>query len=540
MPRALLPADLRQPATWLLSLTWAGRTFRLSSRPVVVVSDSPLGDDTYAYEGGLADLQIEQTLAILSDSPDQRSVSIEALLPVDVPAMIADGHDLASATGELALWLDGTTYEKRLVLVSGRVSQPEYGGIDEAIAFSLVEEPYDDTALIPGTIDRITTTTWPSAAEGALGAVYPIVFGAPGRFMRDGAEVRTAGSPALPIVYDATLGEADTLLIAGHRCVATEVYLWYATDAVDGTTAGPFTIVYANDGLGRECATIDVTAATAALRQAGEWWVSWSQGDAMVSPYFAGKGLTTAGEMIRYMADQGSLRWNRGRLQSAIGLGLRIDGYIDDQVVPWEWVTDNLLPVLPVSVTADDEGLFVVVWRHDARTEHAIDHLEVGPGIARVGRVEYDRKPHEIMNEQRIGYALNAASGDVQRQYILTPDRDAADPEQHTSAVVRSSALRYGGIRSERLDSDVIADDASAAYVAAWRAMAYGFASRLVTYEMGTERAWWDLGDVVTLTDAELALVDAVALVQSMTITDVGIVTVRLQILDDIETREVT
>ncbi len=539
MPRALLPADLAQPAVWLLTLTWAGRVFRIASRDVAVASSSPLGTDSYQYEGGLAPIDVEQALATLADAPEQRSVSIEVLLPCDVPAMIQEGHDLAAARGEVALWLEGTAFEDRLVLVSGAASQPEYGGIDEAIAFSIVDEPYDDTALIPGPTERVTTTTWPNAAEGAIGSVYPIVFGAPGRYMREGVEARTAGSPALPVEYDATLGEVETLLIEGERCAATEVYVWFASDSVEGETEGPFTIVYADDGLGHECATLDVTAASAALRQAGEWWICWSEGDARLSPYFAGKGINTAGEMIRYMADRGSLKWNRGRLQSAIGLGLRIDGYIDDQVVPWEWVADNLLPILPVSASSDEEGLFLVVWRHDARATDAIDHLEVGPGISRTGRVEYDRKPRELVNEWRIGYALNGAAGEMQRQYILTPNREPADPEQHTSAMARSSALRYGGTRSERLDTDVIADDSSAAYVAAWRIMAFGFASRLVTYEVGTERAWWDLGDVVTLTDAELAFVDVVALVQSMTITDIGVVTVRLQILDDIETREV-
>ena len=549
MPRALLPSDLTQPATWLLSLTWAGRTFRLSSQPVEVTSDS----GTYQYTGGLSPIDIEQALALLADSPDQRSVSIEALLPeVDVPAMIADGHDLAAARGELALWYEGTTYEERLVLVDGRASQPEYGGADEAIAFSLVEEPYDDTAMIPPSTAKVSPATWADSGDGSIGAIYPTVFGAPGVWTApDGTVTEGPGSPGVCIKYDSTTGRAWKLLIADHRCVATTAKIWYPIDGAEGAILGPYAITYETDGLGREVAVIDlVTVAIAeyAMRSAGEWWICWSEGDAMESPYRSGVGLSRAGDVLRYMADRSSLRWNRGRLMAAAAqLGARVDGFYNERITPWEWVVDNLLPLVPVSVSSDEDGLYPVIWRHDARASQAIDHLEVGAGIARTARVEYDKKPHEVVNEWTVRHSKNPASGEFQRATILTPNRDADDPEQFSNAHARSSSLRYASpytmlplVRADEVASDIVYADSTAAYVAAWHVMAYGFASRSITYEMGTERAWWDLGDVVTLTDAELAMVEVVALVQSMTITDVGIVTVRLQILDDIETRQLT
>jgi hypothetical protein len=542
MPRPVIPSDLREDAIWLLSLSWAGRTWRVATKPVVVSSDSPLGTDTYQYEGGLGDLDVEHALAVFADSPDERSVSLDLILSdVDVAAVVQDGHDLAAATGELALWLDGTTYEERLVVVRGRVSQPEYGAEGEPISFSLVEEPYDDVARFPASGMVVNSTTWPDAAEDAVGATYPTVFGAPGVWKNaSGTAQNTPGSPALCVDYDAT-NFAQKLLIAWHPCQASQVRVWFPVDGADGTVEGPFTITYEVDGLGQRCAVLDVSAATADLRGAGEWWIVWYDGDAMISPFRAGAGLTTAGEMLRYMADMSSLTWNRGKLIAASGfLQSRIDGYIDEHVSPWEWVQDNILPLLPASVASDEQGLFVVVWRHDANATDAIDHLEAGPGINRVGLVSYDRKPREIVSGWTVSYALNSATNEYQKRLILTADVDLDDPETYSSAHARSSYLRYGSKRADVIETDIVYSDATAAYVANWHIMAHGFAARLVTYEMALDRGWWDLGDVVTLTDDELALDEVVALVQAIRLSDVGVIEVTLQILDDVETRGVT
>jgi hypothetical protein len=339
-------------------------------------------------------------------------MALEVDWPEDVAALIAKGHDLATARGEIALLPAGATWEERRVLLVGQVSQPEYGAVGEAVSFSLVQDPFDDVNLVPSRSARITRAKHSNCADGAIGNYYPTVIGSPGRYVEtDGTITYVAGSPAHSISYLDVSAATDTLLIAGHRCAATEVRIWYSVEGTtDGGTTLPLPIAYATDSDGITYAYVDISGQTAEVTGAGTYAAVWSEGPGLISPFRAA-GITSIGEAMAWAAVMSSIPCH---VAAWVGLADElpwpVGGYIDDPCSPSEWMQDNLLPLVPVSIACDAEGLYPLLWRHDARRDHAIRTIRAGEGFERASRVRYTRAPRDILNEIRVGWAFDAVS----------------------------------------------------------------------------------------------------------------------------------
>lgn len=544
----LYPAQATEEVVWVLTVEWAGVAWRWSSSPVSIDWTEPSGrTSTIEATGGLDALDLDRALSGLSSMPDQRSMSIEVVWPDDVAALIAEGHDLATARAEIAIAPPGYGWEDRIVVLRGAVSQPEYGGNGEPVAFSVVQDPFDDTMQVPPEAARINDGKFPNCAEGVRGRYYPIVFGRPGVYIdTDGTTKYIAGSPALPINYAA--GVAAELLIAGHRCEATQVRIWYAIDGtVDGGTTSAINIQYADDSEGQVYAYVDISGEAAEVRAAGAWAVVWSEGPAMISPFIAA-GIRTVGELLAWCAVTSSIPCHSAAFV-AIGdeLTWPIGGYIDEPVSPWEWAQDNILPIVPISLAADAEGLYPLLWRHDARRDAAIRTIRAGEGYERVGRVRYTRAPRETQNQIRVAWAYDSEADEHRCESMLTPEvrtGTATSGAEVLSTVrqgatfdARRSLAMYGETRATRIETDIVYDALTAWRIAAWKARAAATSAREVDYDCGIEVLELDVGDVVILVDAELSL-DVLAQVAAIRVADRSTQTVTLQILDPAETAD--
>jgi hypothetical protein len=87
-------------------------------------------------------------------------------------------------------------------------------------------------------------------------------------------------------------------------------------------------------------------------------------------------------------------------------------------------------------------------------------------------------------------------------------------------------------LRSIQIDLPIVWSGTTAARVAHWRIRRDGYAPRLVEYDVLADRGWLRPGDVVTLTDTELAWVSVVALIIERRVSDIGRWRLTLQILD--------
>ena len=519
MPLALTRSHLigRQPL-WLLEVTWAGRVFRFSSRPVSLSSAS--GD--VPFDGGLDEADFSEALDRLSNSPSGQSSSLEVIFPVDVAELRRKGHDLAAATGELSmvLELDGQveqTWEDRFRLLAGRVTQPQYGAPGRPAgwaAFTIEEAPHNDAAIIIDASARISPQTWPVSdyPESVEGKVYPLIIGTPGKYTdSDGDEKRTAGSPAYVLDYTTTADgdAADKLLIAGHPVVATSVTV------IDQAGASElFTVTSEPDLNARQVSTVDVSGAADLDRYSTEFWISWSGEGGLVSPFGRSGTMRGAGDVCRHMLWLSSLAVDHGRW-AAVAEALnayKIDAYVNaPDAGPWAWLSDNVLPLIPVSVLSGPDGLFPVLYAIEARGGDA-HPIEAGPDFSRAGAVTSEVHPADIRNHLTLEYAKDGSGGEFLRYAELSASPDLAIPGSGSNLYVKVSAGRYGEA-SAVVETDVVYDPATAALILEWWSRAKTFSPESVPYLAAIHWGWLAVGDTVKLTDAELHLTDQVATV---------------------------
>ena len=501
----LVGADL----VWLVSIEYAGRAWRWSSGgPIEVDSD----DGALQFDGGLDTLEVEDVLDLLDVSPDQLSVGLDLIWPEDLAALVEQGHDLSAASGEVALLIRGQAWESRRVVCTGAVDAPLYDRAGLPASLSIVELPYLDRATWPPPTRRVTPQTWPSSSGDEL--PYPTVFGAPGRYTStDGTVATTEGSPAIPVVVSG--GTTTKLLIAGHPVVDTTVSILCEAGSFSGS------VVEEVDGLGALVSTVDISGASTAIKESGSYWVGWTSGGMPGEPSTAAR--TGLGDVIEWWLDRSTLRLDRaawGSIRAELNR-YQVAGYVDEEVVPWDFLADNLLELAPISIQSGPDGLYPVLWQWDRPI--VLETLDgAAAGVERTERPEYLAAPSDTVSELTLKWAWNDRYGAFRRVTTLLPRRgqsevDATlDADHLTSAWVAASAQQYGPGRAEVEESDWVADAGTAGLVLAWRGLARGQVGRIVRYDVDPSYGWLGLGDVVELTDADLALEGVPATVHSV------------------------
>lgn len=573
---------------WLLDLTFAGRVIRCSHEDLTVTS-SKLGDLQYA--GCLESFNVSQALDLFTDSASLLSVKVAGVLPVNVPKLVAEGHDLGAATGVLSQWIEGTDYEDRRIVLRGRVRDPEYAAEDEPVNFALEDNLYDDQGLIPDVTAAVTFDTWGSVeddygytgylslADSEKGLSYPIVFGNPGKVATAlSSNGLLSGSQGVWTLHKAIDPGAPhnlhgfALLIAGHRVTAEFVYLATA----DYPSAERFFVKHKVDGLGREIAYIDNKVTTPPTPDSyggtdavGTYYglgnnsidSSFQPNDGEEKPVFVawrdpinedgggmkgadGKTVRGAGDVLEAVLNYSTMLVDRPRIAATKALlnNFKIDGVIEQGVKPWDWIRANLLPILPVSVVKGPDGVYFVVWRYDATAADAVGHIDADadPSIEVSETIKYDTS--KIVNNLSLQYAFSLRTGNYIGKATLGAKYDAAAPGAGVSYHCELSQRRYynpdggpySGIFTEELESSVIYDDATANAVLAWRALAYAFGKRTVELLVPeADWAWLERGNVVLVSVPWLYLSRQVALVEEIEYGDDGLIGLRLLLIED-------
>lgn len=498
---------------WLLTMSFAGRRFRLATQPVSVPSAT--GD--LPYDGTLDSIDYSETIERLATTPSDQSAGIACDLGVDVATLRRAGHAIEGRIAELALiWVrDGiaiTSWEDRMVVLSGALRGVRYGdpmraqgwiegevetSVDLAAGGRLVDVAAftDDLIFRPdrtyttaperklrdvdgaigpaGTepikIVTLDTSTWPDAAD-LEGKVYPIVIGAPGGRYR-----KANVTPAYPI--EITGANADTLLIAGHRVLATEVFITSAS------YAGYRTVTHTKDGHGRTVAIVNVSGLAAAATD--EYFVGWHMngGDpsfGMASPWDPDLPLNGVVDTILWTMYRSGIQidwgaWHPFRVAFADVL---VDTYVNDTTLgAWDWVSDQLLPLLPLGVAWGPDGVYPMSWLPGLVAAEAIDTLTEGPACRRVSGVIPETTADEI--ENTISLAYNYDRNDVSVDSVVVSDEPASDATGIESVLSIAddqtiASIATYGVRSAEISAEVVCDRATATKIATWYAHAHG------------------------------------------------------------------
>lgn len=504
------------PGAWLLELTLGGTTYYVAD----VERDVLKADgESVHYRAGLTIGGYEQLLAAQGDVGGELSVALEADVGVSVALLVQSrGVDLSAGSGELSyLPGDADTYEERLLALLGVVDEPEYGAPDqplEVLVFSLRQAIPDDAGLIPDPSMRITDAAFSAFVmpESAKEVQMPFVFGFPGAFVElDGTGVTLGATPGTRIE-----GALDfRIVIAGHHVQAAFVEVF---DSDLQSQIRPVTNDY--DDYGRPYAWIERDVGAPLNVAEPTYWIAWYPGvggSGIATPYAAAASLAGAGSLIRYLLSQASIPTDDRSIAGAaawLDNRFQLGGYGDSAQSPWDFLRDEIAPLLPIALVPGQSGMRVVIWRPGATAADAAEHLVEGSGCFLQSSISYDRKRGDVINKVTLEYAIDGRTGDPRRVITLTPDPDPANPAEWSTDHARVSAARYR-THATTLSSSYVWGDKTAALICEMYVVFHGFVWRVLVVAVDRMRSWVQPGMVVTYTNADLFLEDQPCIVSN-------------------------
>lgn len=501
-------ADLQDALpVYVLSVRWFGRVYRFSTYPVVILD----GTDPILFDGGLDDPEFSQQADRDGVSAGGASIPFEVIFPVDVASEYAAGRPLQQATGELAMvfvQLDGTvsqTWDQRFRLASGYLEMPVFGFPDGPVglaSFSLEEPASDDGRRLIPSDAVITETTWPLATT-TLGAVYPTIIGEPGKSFDSAGNAIT--KPAAPAYMVRDSGSDDILLVAGHEVAASTVTI-FDEDGLSDT----FTITQERDGLGRLVSVVNIHSGSIS-KVSGKYYSAWTHGGAVLSP-LTGAALSRLGDVCVWALNQSSIGADIGRWMASRPVlnTIKIAGYIDDQTLsPWDWLRDEILPLIPLEVQSSPTGVVPFVRQLDRRAADVITRVDVGPDFSADGPMTTISERIDLVNNISIRFAHDIAENQHRRTLTVQSVVNTSDPDSFASPHALFSVTRYGERRDE-IETAYIYDPASAGSVLQQQLRANCYPTVTRVYRAAPRWGWLEVGSALLLTDADIGLTDRI------------------------------
>ena len=405
--------------------------------------------------------------------------------------------------------------------------------------------------------------------DTALGQFYPIVFGQPGTHPPRGWSGWNpkVASTADPVLFDATPGliayidhttgntsssvfpgddggtPADpsddiastgqrsyraVCVIAGHECADVE-------SSVSGITAGEV-VMYSDgwrtggsnpvyigyDALGQTVSYVNIDEGSLPnesgyIELGAEVWVAWDGKAGVLNEDRSGP-LLGAGEIIEYLLEQSGLKVDtfasRQPLREVDEFVL--DFWINEPRTAWATISEDILPLLPMSSYASERGVGFVYWNWDAKIQDAVAEIDIQREIGeRIGPVEVS-SINEIYNNMTINYCRTGPDGVLRKSMTYTHDDYNTGLGTTFNPYSWASFTRYGVREGPSIEAPVVERDETAAAILDWMIRYYSQTRRTVTYQLGQKYQALELGNVVTITDSEIGFSDHVCLVSGI------------------------
>ena len=236
------------------------------------------------------------------------------------------------------------------------------------------------------------------------------------------------------------------------------------------------------------------------------------------------QGRRGAGDVLTYWLRESGIRWDEGRIAAVAQTlnSFRIDTYVladaDHRIAPWDWVSQNLLPVLPVSARVGPGGVHVVVWRYGATSDMAVARFvaDEGGNATQAGAVE-SSAIDDVASTMIVRYGVDADNSEPSAMLVLSGDDETiqagATPDLH---LIRGRGI-YERDLVEDVTLEIIREEGTAGAVAAWMSRAKAVQYYSTSYDVDVETAGsLEPGDVVLLTDDLRGFKERVCLVESV------------------------
>lgn len=551
---------LTSPPVTLLELEHGGRLWLVSTDTVDIQDE----DGRWRhYEGLLSECDVYQEAIPFSFEVAGR-IDCEAYMPGSFAALQGEGEDPGLLTGEVAQWRRGDAWESRERIVQGRVVVQSWGSATEPVRMSISpQDPADDQSVWPPPSQIISDQTWNTPVPSARdhdedtvgGRAYPTVFGKAGLLHKRAGIATVAAVPAYPVIaanpvlvmktpfHDAA---GKQIIISDGNppgpswtawCVIAGHWIWPQLEpgtsdyrvtlhGADGSSEWAY-LYFCTDALGQVVALAGKNAFTpgtglysgAGIVAGNAYWCSFDNG-AMGNLDMSGP-MTDAGELLRWVLERAGspVDWRRtGAVLRQLSAYI-LAGYWDASVGPWPWASDNLRPLLPISIRPGPDGVFPVVWNFRATAKDAVAHLVDGLNCTLEGEPVQDGE-EDVISSSSIEYATSKRTSASYGHKtwggaeLPTGAHETASLHTRRAGLSLQSQLEP---RVEALTTDLVCGDAQTAdLVMAWRTQVY---SKTWTYLHAVsdglhhrgELSKREPGDVVTVTSARLGYVRRVA-----------------------------
>lgn len=474
-----LPSEVADTVpVFLLKVNVAGQQYRFASRSVTVTKDD---SDTYSYAPGLDVDAVDSGLDIVPGADNTDSVSVD-VLGLPLAELYAAGRMLELGSGELSIWLPGTTWERRKVLIAGSVSSGQYGAADEYVTLTIGAPPWLDGGSFPrGTVtdhngDTVTIPEIVNAAvdDSTAGFKLTVINRSgdyPSRLLVAAGRIDVGGSTVS--VYD---GEGRLISAWAASGTASQSTKTTADDR-------PYTVIDVS-GIGTE--STDVQDAW----KGSEFYLRAS---AMDIGGRAGEGLSDFVAAV-YTESQFALDADSALRVEAAAPQIDLKMTVRTQATPWRVLRDELIPLLPIAARTA-RGVLELLYLPMHSERPSVATLEAGSNVARVSRVRQVHTLRTLRSRVSVEYKGASIQGDAvaesPQSAILGSD----------TAIVRSGALP--GVGDRRACADELLP-------------LYSPRLRLVHYDAAWHLGWLDLGDAVAITDADLSITTAAAYIIGM------------------------
>jgi hypothetical protein len=607
---------------FLLRVSWHGADYFFASEALSPSGGSP-------HLPSLAVGAYSETFQFLSQSVDRQSVPVSVLWPGNIAAAVAAGFRLDTSEAELSVWVEGTAYTSRRVLLVGRVMQPTYGAPAEPVRFSIEAPPWVDQGTWPDLLSspksydaNFVSQSLGSTSVGTRtrvladlsGKTAPLVVGNPGNLNQTRrTNPSSVFASQAPDIFGSTrpgsftsmtygsvfesngvtaLGNPaatfDTLLVLCGHATQAGANGGDGTQKVRGSIGledAPIAVLFNSDGQyvtglvphhatigGRVCTVVNLydyrnTRAEVRYNESG---YPISTGSGQITPLVATNA--TSADPARILGDQVGFTFvsahdshdtfygladpkSAGPLlyvQQLLGLVLSssslpvdwprlfaaldripsfgVEGYIDERVGVWEFVSRELLPLLPMSLRTGPRGLYALTADLTATVADTIGTLRAGADCWRVGGIQYERRLADLTGT--IEVELGNYAGQPTR--TITADGSTmmqglrARLAQESSVVGRQisrvqQSPTHSGQTTTTIKAPWLSGETGGQYVAHQHLAHRSAQIRTVRYQLAPEFLDLEVGDLVRLTDPEVSI-DGPAYLSTLEIGEARIV----------------
>ena len=506
---------LRGRLRWLLSLTWAGKTTHYAAERCWPTID---GEAVEHVPGLHWQRTIAASLAPYGGNPAGMSASMTLhpiMAGVDVPALVSAGHNLGSARGKLRLYAEAT--EEVRTVIDGRIRDPQWGATDEAIVLTLEEMPAPtERSSFWGRYNRVLGTTFASTAASASMEYYPIVVGSPAGYTASD-HTPYSGSPGLLVVE--TGGSETVLLSMGHTVAGANGNNVYLSNYGAGTS-GNVQAYNDTDNRGFPVTLADASVLGTPPVDGDALWIAWRDSVNVRTYGIMGAGgspIRGLGDVILWAMRQSDVRHDEGRIAGQLARlnQWAVDTYIqrspERDLAPYSWLSGTALSHIPLSAHIGPNGLYYLPWRYDATADEAIVHLSTATNAHRSG-LATSTNLDNVRTNVDVSYRYNPRTSRFRSTVEMTGEDDETDAIR--SASLAGVFAAYGRMGAAEAPLHSVQDAITASSVARSLAKRHGRQRTRIGYVV--EQYPGGLvgpGDVVTVTDSELGLTAAVAVV---------------------------